>query len=436
MSAPNPSTAEIHQALERLLRWERGAFRRRVIVWTCLAIALAIAANLEYRRQDVYFDILQTQFQDQLLSAPLDPAVLKKEGTEVGGDLITSADVVDLVDVRNVLRALSQTTEWSQFVALQDGNPRFVFAMTILRDLEFVEFEGANFMDAHLTGRGYQWLTSTGRELIDDREFRRELPDDIYLTARVLIPNSPAYPDALSDDDENWYRFTVDDPAVYTIRTLQHENTPPLDTVIRLLDASEEEIGSDDDAGIGTYSLLNQFLGAGNYYLGVGGYYGDRGNYLVSVATERMDVQNLQRQLQQLRNSASEISPDGEFATATVAAQQSAWHRFEVAQSAVYVILTCRTADEPPIDTVIRLYDSAQEGIGFDDDGGDDLYSLFREQLSPGEYYLNVEILGGLEGSYSLSVATEAVDASVQEQRLQAMWAGASELRPNGAVSY
>ena len=436
MSTNESSVEKVRLALDQLAAWERRSWRRRLVAWASLLVALATVLHVVNRQEtyysSLYSDILQTTFQDNPAAVPFEPSLIKKERLETGVATSSSADIVDLVDVRNVLGALSRGAGWNEFAVRHAGSARFVFAMTILRDLQFVEFASNNFVDARLTWRGYEWLIESGSELVDGPIVSPRLLGDVNVTGYELIPDDPPRRDSFDGRGEKWYRFTIRESGAYVVRTAQPADVQPVDTVIRLFAGNQEEIAYDDDSGVGTYSLLGAELDAGEYYLGVASYYGDDGSYLISVATTDVDAEHQRRRLRDLSAGSPQVVPDGTMLVGAVGRQRSTWHRFLVVEPSEYVIRTSPVEDERPIDTVIRVFDVDEEEIGYDDDSGEDLYSMMRTRLDPGGYFLNVATYGGSDGRYLVSIDTSERDEASQRQRLRESSAGALELRPNG----
>lgn len=83
-----------------------------------------------------------------------------------------------------------------------------------------------------------------------------------------------------------WYSFTLDQNSTVTITT-DHSETD-FDSVIRLFDLNQTEIGYDDDSGTGTTAHLSTQLCAGTYKFCVEGYLDWSGLFRVSVAANTL----------------------------------------------------------------------------------------------------------------------------------------------------
>ena len=241
--------------------------------------------------------------------------------------------------------------------------------------------------------------------------------------------------DSFDSEGERRYRFSVLAPDLYVIRTARPENEPVVDTVVRLFGEEREEIGYDDDGGEDTYSLLREPLETGEYYLSVRSYYGESGTYWLSIATEDGDAElQERRRLARFRN-AGQVRIDDAPSWSELDGRRSSWRRFSIVEPAVYVVRTAQLENGPIVDTVIRLFGTDGEEIGYDDDGGDGTYSVLRERLDEGRHYLEVASYDGRNGGYLLSVAREDRDTELQAQRRRALFGSAEEVGLNEAAS-
>ena len=110
-----------------------------------------------------------------------------------------------------------------------------------------------------------------------------------------------------------------------------------------------------------------------------------------------------------------ELDVDGDPLDGTFDEAADNWYSLSLNGSQrEYVIRTTAPPQGNGVDTVIRLYDDDGE-IGFDDDGGPGTYSVLRETLEPGEYYLRVSSFERAPGAYRLAVETaDSEDATAQ----------------------
>ena len=102
-----------------------------------------------------------------------------------------------------------------------------------------------------------------------------------------------------------------------------------------------------------------------------------------------------------------ELHVDGDPVEGTFDDAADNWYALRLnTRQREYVIRTTAPTQADGADTIIRLYDESGE-IGVDDDGGPGTYSVLRETLEPGEYYLRVSSFGRAPGAYRLAVESE-----------------------------
>lgn len=91
----------------------------------------------------------------------------------------------------------------------------------------------------------------------------------------------------LTSGDNDWVRVQLTAGQGYRFETSARTGTPAGDTVIELYNSSGTLIGSDDDSGTDTYSLLNFVAStSGTYYINVRGYNTSyTGGYTLTTAT-------------------------------------------------------------------------------------------------------------------------------------------------------
>ncbi|MDB9323810.1 DVUA0089 family protein, partial [Nodularia spumigena CS-591/04] len=106
----------------------------------------------------------------------------------------------------------------------------------------------------------------------------------------------------VGDKDVDIIRFEMRSPGIITIEVSSHpENPADFDSLLRLFNASGEEIAFDDDSGVGLFSAINISLASGVYYAGISGY--DNSNYNPNVAASGVSAETGNYSLNfQLRN--------------------------------------------------------------------------------------------------------------------------------------
>lgn len=427
------SPEEVAKLLAKMADWERHSWRRKVVFWSCLAGVLGLAVLVLMAQPDL--------FRQQVISADLlrtTSQVTKKTDSLTTDTLVPS--IGDLTAVRDVLQFLAQpASDWRAFVQQAGHDVGFIFAMSILRDLELVEFSAADFGDAHLTARGVEWLMRSNLDLdldappLAEAGFVRRPP-----RTTEQLPTNVIGLHTVDEHAEKWYHFMVSTPATYVVRTARPRNERPMDTVIRLFrhDAADE-LAYDDDGGDDTYSMLRQRLEEGRYVLGITSFDRRGGTFLLSVATEEADATIQDAQRREVMAAAIDLVVDDAPVDASFDGADDAWYRFTVSDPDVYVV---RTAALPTatasVDTLVRLFDRDQQLLAEDDDSGDELYSLVRQYLNAGEYYASVGGFDRQDGRALLSIATEERDAAIQEQRREDLIAAAIEVEINGPAEW
>ena len=78
---------------------------------------------------------------------------------------------------------------------------------------------------------------------------------------------------AVGRTDVDILRFDVTTPGLMVMETsVGSDPSNPVDSILRLFDANDNQIESDDDGGEGLFSRIETFLDIGTYYIGVSGY--------------------------------------------------------------------------------------------------------------------------------------------------------------------
>ena len=82
---------------------------------------------------------------------------------------------------------------------------------------------------------------------------------------------------AVGREDVDMFRFDVDTPGLMVLQTFKNDPDDRLDSVLRLFDASGNQLDFNDDVGEDFFSRIATELNPGTYYVGVSGY--DNSNY-------------------------------------------------------------------------------------------------------------------------------------------------------------
>jgi hypothetical protein len=188
------------------------------------------------------------------------------------------------------------------------------------------------------------------------------------------------------------------------------ETTGSTDTFMEFYNAdTRQKLAEDDDGGRGGNARIRYDVQAGQRYIAkVSGYEGEAGSYGF-CAYIRV----------QIRLSPDEYEPNNDAASAKQieigTPQQHTFHntddvdwvKFQITQPGRYVIRT-RGVSSNSLDTNIELFDSNQNSIDEDDDGGEGLDSRLSLHLESGLYYLKVVCLDESPNQpYTISITAE-----------------------------
>jgi hypothetical protein len=284
--------------------------------------------------------------------------------TQTGADWIISGEIIEIANVVRV---------YTRLIRADGGAAAAVFHS----DFEYNQF----FADI-LAGGG-----SSSNLPRDAYEF-----DSMENPVAVTLAGSPEGPlinrNIHNGSDEDFFFFTpAEDGAVVL------ETTGDTDTYLELYESgSTSQLAGNDDGGSGGNARIRHHVRAGVRYIAkVRGYSSHTGSYGF-----RAYVSEGPR--------PDEYEEDDAFDTAKLidigTAQQHTFHhgddvdwvKFQAARSGRYVI-RARGLNSANLDTYVTLYDSGNNYIDEDDDGGEDMDARLSVQLQPGTYYVKVTCL-------------------------------------------
>jgi hypothetical protein len=217
--------------------------------------------------------------------------------------------------------------------------------------------------------------------------------------------NAPVMNRSLDNDDEDFFLLLPANDG-----QLIMETTGSTDTFMEFYNAdTRQKLAEDDDGGRGSNARIRHDVQAGQRYIAkVRGYDGDTGSYGFRAYIQV-----------QVRLTPDEYEPDNDPASAKQieigTSQQHTFHntndvdwvKFQITQPGRYTIRT-RGVNSNRLDTYIELFDSNQNSIDENDDGGDGLDSRLSLHLENGLYYLKVECLDERPNQpYTISVTAE-----------------------------
>ena len=188
------------------------------------------------------------------------------------------------------------------------------------------------------------------------------------------------------------------------------------DTVLTLLDNRGNTLASDDDGGAGVTSRIEQVLAPGEYRIVASGFGGGSGQLQLSVTNaagssndaDPVPVELIDRSLPaaparashdgSTRSRAIQMSGDHRE-SGSLQGGAELWFSVQVQTPAIWEFSTGGS----DFDTVLALYDPADEQVARDDDGGGGTSSLLRHSLTPGLWRVQLSGFSQSSGSYQLA---------------------------------
>ncbi|MBL8547252.1 MAG: PPC domain-containing protein [Hyphomonadaceae bacterium] len=208
--------------------------------------------------------------------------------------------------------------------------------------------------------------------------------------------------------DSDWFRVRLEEGQSYRFTLDSSGDNPVGDPLIRLHDASGNEVGVDDDGGEGLNSYL-EFTApsTGNYFVEASSFTGDAtGGYTLSARTGDIPADN---------TTDASLSADGDYREGVLSpAGDRDWYRLQLTEGqAARVGMQVTGTPDSIGDPYLVVYGPDGAEITRDDDGGDNLNSYLEVQAtSAGTYY--VEARGFAEdavGRYAINVVGGEIGA-------------------------
>ncbi|HAP44266.1 MAG: hypothetical protein A2087_02195 [Spirochaetes bacterium GWD1_61_31] len=245
-------------------------------------------------------------------------------------------------------------------------------------------------------------------EFVEGLESDAFEPNDDQESATLLpLAGDETYFDASfhAGEDVDWYAITVPQGG----RNVNISTEGGMDTIMALFDAGFNQLAENDDA-MDTNAMIQIFLQAGDYTFSVGNYAGDQGTYGLMVrfvVPPRPDAYEPDNAVAQAKPVT--IGAEGQQRSFNNANDVD-WVRLTITQAGTYSIRAFGITNED-MDTYVELYDSRQNQVGSDDDGGSiGLDSNLVMTLNPGTYFIKLNQLGSEifgDGSYKLIVVRQ-----------------------------
>jgi hypothetical protein len=210
-----------------------------------------------------------------------------------------------------------------------------------------------------------------------------------------------------AEDDEDFFLLTTDTDRNGTL--IMETTGEDIDTYMELYGrGSERKLAENDDGGSGVNARIRHEVRAGTraFFVKVRGYDGDTGNYgfrawfVEAAAPDEYEDDNDFETAKEIRLGTAQRHT---FTTGN----DVDWVKFQIDRDGLYAI-RARGVNSTRLDTSIVLYDSDQNAIEADDDGGEDYDSRLSVRLRAGTYSLKVECLDNEpEEPYTISVERE-----------------------------
>ncbi len=288
------------------------------------------------------------------------------------------------------------------------------------------------------TRRAKNRTTSRYANVIEHLESRYLLTDlvgDTPATATDLGTLTAAQPielfgtiDAAFDLDVFQFQAGTQETATIELSA----NFSSLDTFVRLLDSSGNELAFDDDSGPGTNSLLRfTVTGGATFFVEAGDLFDGTGDFFLSISLDVGDTIN-----------------DATFVGTLTAAQPIEvfgaveepfdldFFQFQAGTDAVTLVEV--SANFSGLDTFVTVFDAFGNQIAFDDDGGPGLDSRLIFSIESNEtYFVQVRGFSGSTGDYelNLSVLPDVVGDTRETATNLGLLTAAQPLQVSGVIN-
>jgi hypothetical protein len=228
-------------------------------------------------------------------------------------------------------------------------------------------------------------------------------PNDTLEGAEVIALGETVTDHFFTAEDVNWYSVSAPGAGRLTINT---EGT--LDTLLEVYDRWGELIGRDDDSGYqGNAKVVADVFSASPVYFRVNAYQGATGRYSIKTRYAppvKPDPFEHDDSISDAKDIAIGAPQERNFTDAG----DIDWARLRIDKQGRYRIAT--TAADNYLDTLVQLFDAAENLLAEDDDSGGFWNALLKTDLRPGTYYIRVSCVDRdpLERSeYTLAVFAE-----------------------------
>jgi hypothetical protein len=325
-----------------------------------------------------------TQLIEELTNVPNRSFVLLSGDS---ADLIISGEIIEMARIVRV------------YTRLIRSNDRSIVA-NLHTDLEVDDFVAGMLSDGDAVRPGGS-SSSVSRDRYEPDSFDNPLRVEIASNSDAQAVNRTIH----GSGDEDFFLLVPDRDGSLTMET-----TGAMDTVMEFFNAdSRSSLAENDDGGSGGNSRIRQTVRAGGRYIAkVRGYSDDEGSYgFRAYSIEQVRIPPDEFESDDSFSSAKEIQTGTPQQHSFTSGDDVDWVTFTVSQPGSYLIRT-RGVNSTRLDTYIELYDSNQNIIDENDDGGEDMDSRLSARLERGTYYLKVECLNDEpDQPYTISIETE-----------------------------
>lgn len=258
-------------------------------------------------------------------------------------------------------------------------------------------------IDVHALGESILAMSGSDDANSDDDvsgEPDNDVPGNTLTTASLEV-NGSVEGDLEETGDSDWFSITLSAGASYTFSL---EGNTLSDPYLRVYDSSGAQLAYNDDSDEGgTFDSELDFVPSesGTYYLSAGSYQGGgRGTYTLSA---------VQGAVQDEEPDTGGNDGNGTFTGSIDFSGDT--DRFEVTLTAGVMYefaLEGSSVDKGTLsDPVIKLFDSNDNLVGSDDDGGGNYNSLLEYRPeSTGTYYVTASGFGSAVGTYTLTMSS------------------------------
>jgi hypothetical protein len=310
-------------------------------------------------------------------------------GPAADAEWTVSGEIVEIANTVRLYTRLVRTRDRAIQAGVQSDIPRDEFIADMLSD------GGSG-------GRGGGGGSSSiSRDAYEPDSRENPLAVEIGANAEAPYINRTIH----ASSDEDFFLLTPDRDG-----SLTAETSGSIDTYMEFYDAASwTKLSEDDDGGSSGNARIRQTVRAGSRYVAkVRGYSGDTGSYgFHAYITGQVRPTPDEYESDDSFSSAKEISVGTPQRHTFTNGDDVDWVKFRITQAGRYTI-RARGVNSNRLDTYIELFDSNQNVIEEDDDGGENMDSRISVRLEAGTYYLKVECLDDEPNQpYTISVETE-----------------------------